>query len=105
VLDWTALGRDPHKAALERAKRRFAVRRRELAPRLPGRAPQGTLLGPATLTACWSLADGATLRLAANLSAAPFPSPPALCGRRLLATAATHGSEWPPWYVEWALDD
>jgi malto-oligosyltrehalose trehalohydrolase len=103
VLDWTALGREPHKSALERARQRFGVRKSELLPRLPARASGGRLLGPATLTAEWRVADGATLALAANFCAAPYSAAPAPTGRRLLATASTPGGEWPPWFVEWTL--
>src|SRR5262245_62107595 len=81
ALDWAALTREPHKAALSRARQRFVVRRRELAPRLPARSAGGALLGPATLTARWSLADGSTLAVAANLADAPFPAPSASRGR------------------------
>jgi malto-oligosyltrehalose trehalohydrolase len=102
ALDWAALTREPHKEALARARHRLACRRTELAPRLPARSAGGALLGPATLTARWSLADGATLTLAANLADAPFLAPPASRGRTLLTTAAARG--WPPWYVEWTLE-
>jgi malto-oligosyltrehalose trehalohydrolase len=104
ALDWAALTREPHKIALARARQRFALRRQELAPRLPARPAGGTLLGPATLTARWSLADGATLAVAANLTDAPFSAPPATRGRTILATTAAAGGQWPPWYVEWALE-
>jgi len=104
VLDWSAITRAPHNAVVERARQRFALRRRELSPRLPARAAGGTLLGDTALTARWSLADGATLTLAANLAAKPYASPPAARGRRLLSTAALLGGEWPAWYVEWALE-
>jgi maltooligosyltrehalose trehalohydrolase len=104
VLDWTETTRDPHKAALERVRHGLAVRRRELAARLPASPAGGSLLGPATLTARWSLADGAALTLVANLADSAFESPPTVHGRRLLATAASRGGAWPPWYVEWALD-
>jgi maltooligosyltrehalose trehalohydrolase len=104
VIDWTAITREPHKTALERARHRFALRRRELAPRLPARSAGGTLLGDAALTARWSLADGATLTLAANLADKAYSVPPAARGRRLLSTAATLESGWPAWYVEWALE-
>ena len=103
-LAWEALTREPHKLALTRARRRFALRREELAPRLPARAAGGTLLGPATLTARWSLADGTTLTVAANLADAPFSAAPATRGRTLLSTTATVGGQWPPWYVEWLLE-
>ena len=104
VLDWAALTREPHQAALALARGRLAVRRHELTPRLPAKAADGALLGPATLITRWALADGATLSVAANLAEAPFMAPPATRGRTLLATAETTGDEWPPWYVRWALE-
>ena len=104
ALDWAALTREPHRIALARARERFALRRRELAPRLPARSAGGTLLGRATLTAKWSLADGTTLTVAANLADAEFQAPPATRGRSLLATTAAAGGQWPPWYVEWRLE-
>jgi maltooligosyltrehalose trehalohydrolase len=104
VLDWTALEREPHKSALERARHRLAVRRRELLPRLPARSTAGALLGPATLVAEWRLADGALLTLAANLAAAPYAAPPAARGVPLLATTDAVGGDWPPWYVQWTCE-
>ena len=83
---------------------RLAIRRQELSPRLPARAAAGKLLGPCTLVASWNLADGATLRLAANLAATPYFAPPPTPGRRLSATADATSDEWPPWYVEWTLE-
>jgi maltooligosyltrehalose trehalohydrolase len=103
VLDWTAIGREPHRSALERTREHLAIRRRELNPRLPARAAAGKLLARSTLVAHWTLADGSTLRLAANLAATPYFSPPATPGRRLLATTDVRNDEWPAWYVEWSL--
>jgi malto-oligosyltrehalose trehalohydrolase len=104
VVDWTALEREPHKSALERARRRLAVRRRELLPRLPARPSGGTLLGPATLRADWRLADGAVLTLAANLAATSYAAPPEVRGAPLLCTTAAPGDDWPPWYVQWTCE-
>jgi malto-oligosyltrehalose trehalohydrolase len=104
VLGWAALAREPHQSALALARRRLAVRRHELTPRLPAQAADGALLGPATLIARWALADGTTLSVAANLSEALFMAPPEMPGRTLLATAETPGGDWPPWYVAWTLE-
>jgi maltooligosyltrehalose trehalohydrolase len=104
ILDWAALSAEPHKSAYERMRHRLDLRRREIAPRLPAKAEVGTPLADAAFIARWSLADGATLTLGANLSDTPFAAPSATLGRRLLATASTGGAEWPPWYVEWALE-
>jgi hypothetical protein len=56
------------------------------------------------MTARWSLADGTTMTLAANLADTAHAEPPAMRGRRLLSTADALGGAWPPWYVEWALE-
>ncbi|RPI62015.1 MAG: malto-oligosyltrehalose trehalohydrolase, partial [Lysobacterales bacterium] len=104
VLDWAALVREPHKGAYDRARQRLALRQRELSCRLPARAAGGTLLRAQTLTAQWSLADGATLTLAANLAPVAFESAPPARGRRLLSTRTTVNEEWPPWFVEWTLE-
>jgi maltooligosyltrehalose trehalohydrolase len=103
-LDWSAPMREPHRGALEQARQRLAVRRRELSPRLPARAAGGKLLGPRTLLARWSLADGAMLRLAANLAATPYLPAPPLPGRSLLATSSAPPLEWPSWHVKWTLE-
>jgi 1,4-alpha-glucan branching enzyme len=104
VLDWSALEREPHRGELERTRQQLAVRRRELHPRLPARAAAGKLLGPTTLLVHWTLTDGATLGLAANLAATPYLAPPHSAGRRLLATGEAGSEAWPPWHVEWTLD-
>jgi malto-oligosyltrehalose trehalohydrolase len=104
ILDWAAIEREPHRGALELTRERLAIRRQELTPRLPARTAAGKLLGPGTLVASWTLADGATLRLAANLAATPYCAPPPTPGRRLFATADAANAEWPPWYVEWTLE-
>jgi maltooligosyltrehalose trehalohydrolase len=105
VLDWAAVRREPHKSALERARHRLALRSRELVPRLPARVTGGALLGPAALEVRWLLADGTPLRLAANLGDGPHRGAPRGRGRRLLATAPAPAADWPPWYVEWTLED
>ena len=117
VLDWTALEREPHKSAFESARRRLAVRRQELVPRLPACSTGAALLGPTALVAEWQLADGALLTLAANLAAEPYAAPPAVRGLELLATRGDgfifedekksvpkSASSWPPWYVRWGCE-
>jgi malto-oligosyltrehalose trehalohydrolase len=107
VLDWAAIGREPHRSALERARHRLKLRLRELVPRLPARVASRALLGPATVEVQWHLADGASLRLAANLADSPYRAAATTAGRnrgrRLLTTAPAPGAAGPPWYVEWTL--
>ena len=100
-------GRDARAAqgALERARHRLAVRRRELRRGCPRAPPAGRCSGRPRSTARWSLADGTTLD-ARRESRGQRPSRrrPRRAASRLLATTATVGGEWPPWYVEWALE-
>src|SRR5262245_27377995 len=52
----------------------LALRRREIAPRLPGaRALGASAIGDAAVEARWRLADGGILMLAVNLGPAPVP--------------------------------
>jgi malto-oligosyltrehalose trehalohydrolase len=104
VLDWALVEREPHRSALERTRAQLALRRRELLPRLPARSAAGKLLGPATLTVQWALADGASLTLLANLAATSYTAQP-VDGEILLATGDAYDGEWPPWYVAWCLTD
>jgi malto-oligosyltrehalose trehalohydrolase len=104
-LDWAAIGREPHKSALERARHRLTLRLRELVPRLPARVASGALLGPATLEVQWQLAGGGVLTLAANLADSAHRGARGRRGRCLLATASVPAADWPPWYVEWTLED
>jgi malto-oligosyltrehalose trehalohydrolase len=105
VLDWTIAGREPHATALRRHRKRFATRSRELAPRLPARALDGSMLRPTTLAARWQLRDGKMLCLAVNLDATPYEEAPPPRGTELLATHARRDHRWPPWYVCWSLMD
>jgi malto-oligosyltrehalose trehalohydrolase len=104
VLDWTALAREPHDSVYDRSRQRLALRHRELAPRMPARTAGGELLGRAALRAYWTLDDRSTLLLSANIAPSALKSPPPTRGRRLLATQSEPAGEWPPWYVEWAID-
>jgi maltooligosyltrehalose trehalohydrolase len=103
VLDWSSLGHEPGRKRLALIRELLAIRKREIMPRLPGssfgqaKAAQGGLL-----RADWQMGDGATLRLAANLS-------PHGIGHNIeIAGTAIWGSGVPgkmsPWSVFWYLD-
>jgi maltooligosyltrehalose trehalohydrolase len=105
VLDWRALEREPHAAALRRQRGWLATRAAALAPRLPARDSAGELLGARALLARWTLADGTCLRLVANLDEAELLAPPQRAGEQLAAThRAAADTALPPWYVSWTLE-
>ncbi|MGD5712536.1 DUF3459 domain-containing protein, partial [Xanthomonas citri pv. citri] len=68
VLDWT--GRTPEQdARLALVRDLLALRRKEIAPRLRGATfGDAAAADSGLVTAHWRMGDGATLRLAANLS-------------------------------------
>ncbi len=105
VLDWDALDREPHASALERTRELLRLRRETLRARLPARDPIGEMLGERALVVRWTLADGAKLRLVANLSDAAVPIAP-LPPAEPLATSGegASASSLPPWYAAWTLE-
>jgi maltooligosyltrehalose trehalohydrolase len=103
VLDWREPGVAPHAQALEAHRARLSTRRDVLVPRLPARAPAGELLSARALRAHWTLADGATLTLVANLDDHELLAPPR-GGEVLAATHPDAGSTVPAWFVSWTLE-
>jgi maltooligosyltrehalose trehalohydrolase len=75
-----------HAAVLELHRELLALRRRYVAPGIPGaRSEGGEVLGPKAVVARWRLGDGRLLTIAANLGEAPAPVGD-LAGELLYAT-------------------
>ena len=107
VLDWRALGVEPHAGALERQRALLTTRRDALMPRLPVRAAAGELLGARAVLARWTLADDTCLALVANLDDHELFAPPPAAGEVLAAThpiTPGQASALPPWFVSWTLE-
>jgi len=108
-LDWSEQYREPHRAWLAYYRRLLEIRKTEVAPRvarLRGTETDFDMVAERALRACYSLADGATLVLEANLGAtavAGFSREPS--GRVLFAThrCAVADALAPPWSVRWTL--
>lgn len=105
-LDWTASERDPHAGWLRLYRELLALRHREIVPRLAGiggHAGRYTRLGDAAVRVEWTLADGATLTLIANLKADATPAAALSPGRTLWSARPSSPTELPPWQTIWTI--
>ncbi|WP_368744511.1 malto-oligosyltrehalose trehalohydrolase [Desertibaculum subflavum] len=111
-LDWSVLGREPHRTWLEFVRSLLAIRHREIVPRLADiGAGSGscTMHGDSAVEICWRLGDGSTLQAVLALSAqssAGVKIPRR--GRPLFVTepdASTRAQfdDLPPWFAGWFL--
>ncbi len=110
VLDWSVLAEPAHARAFDHYRRLLALRRREIAPRIPQmRTARCIRLEQSGAFAVdWALADGSTLHLLANLSDATVPLVTRMAGRLIFAThpdirRAVTRNELEPWSVTWLL--
>ncbi len=106
ALRWNELDDPEHAAWLGLYRELLALRRREIVPRLPGTKGGGSfrIVGERGLTVNWTLGDGSTLMLLANLGSegeSGFERPR---GRLLYATSdEAGGGNLPAWSVTWYL--
>ena len=109
-LDWSLLRESAHARVLTHYRRLLTIRRRDIVPLLPylraGNCVAGARGGAFAVE--WS-GHGQTLRLIANLDAAPAPLPARAAGRVIFAThpgvrAALARNELAPWSVLWLLE-
>ncbi|MGD9765813.1 MAG: malto-oligosyltrehalose trehalohydrolase [Candidatus Binatia bacterium] len=106
-LDWGRLAEPRHARWLARYRELLAIRRREIAPRIPQiRSAQCIAARPdAGLAVDWRMEDGGALRLLANLGAHPVPAPARAAGTIVFAThLPSAAAELAPWSVTWLLE-
>lgn len=111
ILDWSALHTPAHAACLDRYRRLLGLRHRELTPHLAGEhAGRGRWrrLGERALLADWILADGACLRVYANLgettlTGLDLPTTQCLYSTHPAAAGGADAAALPPWCVTWYL--
>jgi len=103
VLDWESRNEAPGKKRLALVQGLLATRRREIVPRLAGASfGDAHAADNGLLTAHWSMGDGATLQLAANLSNSEI-------ARKAIAASGTpiwggeSGDLMPRWSVFWRI--
>ena len=105
VLDWRSSDMLPHRDVHAFYRRLLKLRRDVLFARLPANRATGSMIGAAALMAQWQLADGARLRVTANLSDTPASG--SIAGGEVLAATealAEHAGALPPWFVAWTLE-
>ena len=106
-LDWQAAATGTHAETLDWYTRILAGRRAEIVPRLKGigaHAGSSEVLGDGAVGVRWTMGDGSTLYLTANLNAAPLSGIPAPAGRILWQEGAYEKGALGPWSVVWSLD-
>jgi malto-oligosyltrehalose trehalohydrolase len=107
-LNWNDLRSPPHAAWLNWYGRVLALRRAEIVPRLAllrGGSATYHVLAPRALTVLWTLGDGSTLSMVANLSAEEITGVPAAPGRCLWCQGHADGERLAAWSVVWNLLD
>jgi maltooligosyltrehalose trehalohydrolase len=109
-LDWSLLRESAHARVLTHYRRLLTIRQRDIVPLLPhlraGHCVASSRAGAFAVE--WS-GRGQTLRLIANLDAAPAPLPARAAGRVIFAThpgvrAALARNELAAWCVLWLLE-
>jgi maltooligosyltrehalose trehalohydrolase len=104
ILDWPSCVTPPAQKRLALVRELFAIRKREIVPRLSGAAfGDAKAHDSGLMTASWRMGDGTTLDLTANLSssgityhASQTPGTPIWGGEA--------GDRLPPWSVFWRLE-
>jgi malto-oligosyltrehalose trehalohydrolase len=111
VLDWNCLKKPFHQDWLSYYRRLLALRRKEIIPRLRGTCGGSggfRLLDSTVVQTHWTLADGSTLTLVANLgnqTADDINKPEGVLlfeSQDGLLTEQTSG-RMPPWFIAWFL--
>jgi maltooligosyltrehalose trehalohydrolase len=107
-LQWDERNDPAHRRVLDRYRELLAIRKREIVPRIAGvfgNEARYEKHGDRAFTATWTLRNGETLTLDANLNATPQPGFSERTVDRLIY--ATHdtftGGVSPPWSARWNL--
>ncbi len=103
-LDWNELSQGDHAEWLRFYKQLLSIRRAEIIPRLNGsKGICYEILGDAAFLAAWTLGDGTTLTLCANLKDGPLHNFEAPAGRRIWTQGTSDLREFGAWNVIWLL--
>jgi maltooligosyltrehalose trehalohydrolase len=106
-LDWDGRTADGHARSLWLYRKLLQVRRQEIVPRLfgiGGHAGRYEVIGHCAVKVEWTLADGSTLRLIANLSSEPLDGVNVWTGHHLWLEGFATGDTLQPWSVVFDLE-
>jgi maltooligosyltrehalose trehalohydrolase len=110
-LDWSLAGKDGHAAMLDHYRQLLAIRERDILPHVAQILSSACVaLDPGgAFGVDWTLRDGGTLHLLANLSSAAVRSPGRPAGSEIFSThphmrGAAADGEMAPWSVSWLLE-
>jgi maltooligosyltrehalose trehalohydrolase len=106
-LDWANLRKERHAAWLKHYRCLIDIRKMEIVPRLEGQegfASRYELLGPKSVQVVWTMGDGSTLRLYANLDEGAQSGIPPIEGRRVYLQGFAEEGRLGPWTVLWTID-
>lgn len=104
MLDWKNLDEAAGQQRLKLVRDLLALRQQHIIPRLRGaRFGAAEAADNGLLTAHWTMGDGATLRLLANLSGNTIAERPTLAGTNLWGRDALN--EVAPWSVSWRMEN
>jgi malto-oligosyltrehalose trehalohydrolase len=110
-LDWSRLREARHARWLDHYRRLLTLRHREIVPRIPGiRNGRCTQLDPSgAFSVDWTDAEGAHLRVLANLTPRAVPLVGRTAGRLIFSThpdirGAAVRQQLEPWSVTWLLE-
>ena len=104
ILDWPSRNEPAGQKRLALVRQLLAIRRRQIVPRLAGAAfGDAHAADNGLLTAGWRMGDGATLRLAANLSASEIAHKSGETAGTPI-WGGTPDETIPAWSVFWRLD-
>jgi len=103
-LDWNERNQGDHAEWLRFYQQLLSIRLREIIPRLNGsKGICYEVLGDAAILAAWTLGDGTTLTLCANLKASPLRNFEVPAGRQIWTEGIPGSRELEAWNVIWLL--
>jgi maltooligosyltrehalose trehalohydrolase len=103
-LDWSEMDRGEHAEWHAFYKQLLRIRHTEIIPRLKGgKSICYEILGDGAFLVAWTLGDGATLTLCANLKSRPLQNFEVPAGRRIWIEGKPDTHELEPWNVIWLL--
>ena len=108
-LDWSKVSEGEHARWLSHYRRLLAIRRRDIIPCIPRIRSGACVRLDGAFAVDWSLSDGATLHLLANLTSHAVPLVGRAAGRMIFSThpdirGAMKRNELAPWSVTWLLE-